>query len=98
MLKPFKTFLMTTGGILGTLLITAVAFTSLSPQLGGKPTRADRAVYAKSGHYNEKEGEFINLIPTREMTGGSMPSVIWQFLFHKSPQAAPPGPLPMQAL
>jgi len=98
MLKPFKTFLMTTGGILGTLLITAVAFTSLSPQLGGKPTRADRAVYAKSGHYSEKEGEFINLIPTREMTGGSMPSVIWQFLFHKSPQAAPPGPLPMQAL
>jgi len=68
MRKPLKTFLMTTGGILGTLLIAVVAFTGLSQQLGGKPTKNDRALYAKSGHYNAKEGEFVNLIPTRQMT------------------------------
>ena len=98
MRKPFSPFLMTTGGILGTSLIAMVAFTGLSSQLGGKPTRADQAIYAKSGHYNEQEGKFVNLIPTREMMVGSVPSVMWQFLFHKSPQAAPPGPLPTQAL
>ncbi|GAB2867580.1 MBL fold metallo-hydrolase [Hymenobacter ruber] len=93
-----KKILMATGGILGTLLIAVVAFTSLSPQLGGTPTRADKAVYLKSGHYNAQEDKFVNLIPTREMTGGSMPSVMWKFLFHKSPQAAPPAPLPQQPL
>ena len=96
--KPLKKFLMTTGGILGTLLVAVVAFTGLSPQLGGTPTEADRAIYAKSGHYNAQEGQFVNLIPTRQMTGGSMPAVMWKFLFHKSPQAAPPGPLPQQPL
>ena len=64
---------MATSGILGTLLIAVVAFTSLSPQLGGTPTKTDKAIYAKSGHYDENAGEFVNLIPTREMTGGSMP-------------------------
>ncbi|MFD2717633.1 MBL fold metallo-hydrolase [Hymenobacter monticola] len=98
MRKFFKILLMTIGGILGTLLVAVVAFTGLSPQLGGKPTKADKETYVKSGHYNEKEGEFVNLIPTREMTGGSMPSVMWKFLFHKSPQAAPPSPLPTQPL
>ena len=98
MRKPLKTFLMTTGGILGTLFIAVVAFTGLSQQLGGKPTKNDKALYAKSGHYNAKEGEFVNLIPTRQMTGGSTASVIWKFLFHKSKQAAPPGPLPTQPL
>ncbi|MGY3090401.1 L-ascorbate metabolism protein UlaG (beta-lactamase superfamily) [Hymenobacter sp. UYAg731] len=98
MRKPFKTFLMATGGILSTLLIAVVAFTGLSPQLGGTPTKADKEVYAKSGHYNAQEGKFVNLIPTREMTGGSMPAVMWEFLFHKSPRAAPPGPLPQQPL
>ncbi|MEJ7666743.1 MAG: hypothetical protein WKG07_48160 [Hymenobacter sp.] len=34
---------MTTGNILGTLLVAVVAFTGLSPQLGGTPTdQADR--------------------------------------------------------
>ncbi|MBD2722511.1 MBL fold metallo-hydrolase [Hymenobacter armeniacus] len=93
-----KKFLVTTGGILGTLLIGVVAFTNFSPQLGGTPTRLEKQAFAKSGHYDEKKGEFVNLIPTREMTGGSMPSVLWKFLFHKSPQAAPPGPLPMRPL
>ncbi len=91
-----KKFLVTTGSILGTLLVAVVAFTGLSPQLGGTPTKADKAAYAKSGHY--QDGEFVNLIPTRELTGSSMPAVMWKFLFHKSPNAAPPGPLPQQPL
>ncbi|MBO2007975.1 MBL fold metallo-hydrolase [Hymenobacter negativus] len=98
MRKPLKILLMTTGGILGTLLIAVVAFTGLSPQLGGKPTQTDKEAYAKSGHYNAKEGEFVNMIPTRELTGSSMPKVMWQFLFHKAPNATPPGPLPQQPL
>ena len=98
MSKPLKTFLMTTGGIFGTLLIVVVAFTSLSPQLGGTPTKADKEAYFKSGHYDAKEGKFVNLLPTRELTGGSTVGVMWNFLFHKSAQAAPPGPLPQQPL
>ena len=57
------------------------AFISLSPQLGGTPTEADEQTYAKSGHY--QDGEFVNLIPTRQLTGGSTLAVMWNFLFHK---------------
>ena len=60
---------MTTGGILGTFLLAAVAFTGISPQLGGTPTKADKQAYAKSGHY--QNGEFVNLLPTRALTGRS---------------------------
>ncbi|GAB3867899.1 MBL fold metallo-hydrolase [Hymenobacter segetis] len=84
--------------MIGVVLLAAISFIGLSPQLGGKPTKAERQTYAKSGHYNEKEEEFVNLIPTRELTAGSMPAVMWKFLFRKSPQAAPPGPLPTQPL
>ncbi|MDO7852555.1 MBL fold metallo-hydrolase [Hymenobacter convexus] len=98
MRKSLKIFFMASSSLLGAAMIATAAFVSLSPQLGGKSTKAERQAYVKSGHYNAKKGEFVNLIPTREMTGGSMPSVMWKFLFHKSPQAAPPGPLPQQAL
>ena len=94
--ESLKKFLVTTGYILGTLLVAVVAFTSLSPQLGGTPTDLERAGYAKSGHY--QEGKFVNLLPTRELTGGSTAGVMWNFLFHKAPDAAPPGPLPQQPL
>ena len=87
---------MTTGGILGTLLVAVVAFTSLSPQLGGTPTRFEKADFAKSGHY--KHGQFVNLLPTQVMTGGSTVGVMWNFLFRKAPDAAPPAPLPQQPL
>ena len=90
-----KIILLTTSGILGTLLLAAVAFTNLSPQLGGTPTKADKEGYAKSGHY--RDGEFMNLLPTQGLTG-NMSSVMWKFLFHKAPDAAPPGPLPLQLL
>jgi len=89
---------MGTSSIIGVVVVAAVGFMALSPQLGGKPTKAEVQAYAKSGHYNEKEGEFKNLIPTRELTGGSMPKVMWKFLFHKAPNATPPGPLPSQPL
>ena len=81
-----KIILLTTSGILGTLLLAAVAFTNLSPQLGGTPTKADKEGYAKSGHY--RDGEFMNLLPTQGLTG-NMSSVMWKFLFHKAPDAAP---------
>ena len=87
---------MTTGGILGTLLVAVVAFTGLSPQLGGTPTDLEKVAYAKSGHY--RNGKFVNLLPTEELTGGSMVGIMWKFLFHKAPDAAPPGPLPQQPL
>jgi L-ascorbate metabolism protein UlaG (beta-lactamase superfamily) len=94
--KRLKIFLMTTGGIIGTLLVAVVAFTSLSSQLGGKPTKADQETYAKSGHY--KDGEFVNLIPTEVMTGSSTAKVMWNFMFGKDPRATPPGPLPLLPL
>ena len=98
MRKSLKTFLMASSGIIGVVLLTAIGFLGLSPQLGGKPTATERRAYAKSGHYNEQAGEFMNLVPTRKLTAGSMPAVLWKFLFHQSPQATPPGPLPTQAL
>ncbi|WP_046242908.1 MBL fold metallo-hydrolase [Hymenobacter terrenus] len=87
---------MTTSGIIGTLLIAAVAFTGLSPQLGGTPTKSERQSYEKSGHY--KDGEFVNLLPTVELTGSSTVAVLWNFLFRKNPNATPVGPLPTQPL
>ncbi len=69
-----KIFLLTTGGILGTLLLAAVAFTGLSPQLGGTPTKADRQRFAQSGHY--VDGEFKNLLPTKQLTEGNMATVL----------------------
>jgi L-ascorbate metabolism protein UlaG (beta-lactamase superfamily) len=96
MKKPLKILLMTTGSIVGALLVAVVAFTSISPQMGGTPTKADKARYAQSGHY--QDGEFVNLLPTRELTGGSMAKVMWQFMFGKDKRATPAGPLPLQPL
>ncbi|WP_375417360.1 MBL fold metallo-hydrolase [uncultured Hymenobacter sp.] len=96
MSKRLKTFLVTTSGILGTLLLAVAAFTGLSPQLGGTPTKAERQAYARSGHYADVE--FVNLVPTRVSTGKSFAATMWKFIFHKDPRAKPPGPLPMQPL
>lgn len=87
---------MTTGGIIGALLLAAAAFVGLSPQLGGTPTEADRQRFAQSGHY--AGGEFKNLLPTKVTTEGSTASVLWNFIFHRNPRARPPGPLPTQLL
>lgn len=78
------------------LLMMGVAFANLSPEFGGKPTKAQRAAYAKSGHYHD--GEFQNLVPTTLMTGGSTAGSLWRFLFSKTPNDKPAGPLPMQPL
>ncbi|TGE26163.1 MBL fold metallo-hydrolase [Hymenobacter aquaticus] len=78
------------------LLVAGVAFANLSPELGGKPTKAQKVAYAQSGHY--QDGEFRNLLPTEVMTGGSTVSVLWKFLFGKTPDAAPSAPLPTQPL
>ncbi|AWM35089.1 MBL fold metallo-hydrolase [Hymenobacter nivis] len=91
-----KIFLLTTSGILGALLLAAVAFTGLSPQLGGMPTKADRQRFARSGHY--VDGKFKNLLPTIQLTEGNMASVLWNFAFRKHPNTEPPGPLPTQPL
>ncbi|ALW86546.1 hypothetical protein AUC43_16530 [Hymenobacter sedentarius] len=84
------------GSIIGVALVAAVAFVSLSPEFGGTPTKAERAAFAKSGHYHN--GEFVNLVPTQVMTGSSTLAVLWKFLFRKNPNARPAGPLPMQPL
>ncbi len=96
MSNALKAFLMATSSIIGTVLVAAITFIGLSPQLGGKPTKAERVVYAASGHY--QKGGFVNLMPTSVMTGSSTVAVMWKFLFRKSPQANPPGPLPTQPL
>ena len=87
---------MTTGSVLGAGLVAAVAFIGLSPQLGGKATKAEQANYVKSGHYHD--GEFVNLQPTRVATGRSFAATVWKFVFRKDPRATPPGPLPTQPL
>ena len=89
---------MATSGIIGAVMVVAVAFIVLSPQLGGKPTKNEVQAYVKSGHYNAQEGTFVNLLPTRVLTGRSMAGVVWKFLFHRTPDATPPGPLPLLPL
>jgi len=78
------------------LVVGGIAFAQLSPELGGKPTKAQKAAYAQSGHY--QDGEFQNLIPTSVMTGGSTLGLFWRFLFSKTPNARPAEPLPTQQL
>ncbi|MCB2409649.1 MBL fold metallo-hydrolase [Hymenobacter lucidus] len=96
MRKPLKSIGRLLLSLLALLLVAGVAFANLSPELGGKPTKAQRAAYAKTGHY--EDGEFQNLVPTTTMTGGSTFSVFWKFLFNKNPAATPAAPLPMQPL
>ena len=78
------------------LLLAGAAFAGLSPQFGGTPTKAEKARFARTGRY--VDGEFQNLIPTELMTGSNMASVMWEFLFKKTPGKNPPGPLPMRLL
>ena len=96
MSSALKPFLMTTSGLLGALLLAAAAFTSISPQLGGTPTDAERRAYAQSGHY--RDGGFVNLVPTKVSTGRSFAATVWKFIFRKDPNATPPGPLPLLPL
>ena len=88
---------MTTAGILGMLLLTAVTFNFLSPELGGKTSKHEREQFAKTGHY--QNGEFQNLQATRALTGPSLPGLYWKLLTHPAPPTTqPPGPLPLQKL
>jgi L-ascorbate metabolism protein UlaG (beta-lactamase superfamily) len=96
MSKPLKTLGRWTLSLLAVLLLAGVAFANLSPELGGKPTKAERAAYAKTGRYHD--GKFENLVPTEVMTGGSTLGLLWRFLTSKTPHAAPPAPLPTQPL
>ncbi|ALD22698.1 MBL fold metallo-hydrolase [Hymenobacter sp. DG25A] len=84
------------GGLLVVLLVVGVAFANLSPEFGGKPTSAQLAAYAQSGHY--QEGEFQNLLPTTLMTGSSTFAALWRFFFTSVPNQTPAAPLPLQQL
>ena len=94
--KALKNSLMALSSLIGVVLVAALGFVSFSPEFGGKPSKAERAAYGKSGHYHD--GEFVNLVPTQVLTGSSTVAVLWKFLFRKNPNARPAGPLPMQAL
>ncbi|TYZ07663.1 MBL fold metallo-hydrolase [Hymenobacter lutimineralis] len=96
MRQPRRLFIRLLGGFLVALLVVGGAFANLSPEFGGKPTKAQRAAYAKTGHY--RDGEFQNLVPTTLMTGGSTFSSLWKFLFTKTPNERPAAPLPTQPL
>ncbi|WP_262920573.1 MBL fold metallo-hydrolase [Hymenobacter sp. 5516J-16] len=91
-----KTIGLLTVSLLIVMLVAGVAFANLSPEFGGKPTKAQRAAYAKSGHY--QDGEFQNLVPTTLMTGGSTFGSLWRFLFSKTPNDKPAAPLPTRPL
>jgi L-ascorbate metabolism protein UlaG (beta-lactamase superfamily) len=92
-----RILLMTTAGIVGVLLLAAVTFNFLSPELGGKPTKHERQQFARTGHY--RAGEFQNLQPTRTLTGPSGPGLYWKMLTQPAaPHTQPDGPLPMQKL
>ncbi|MCC3160824.1 MBL fold metallo-hydrolase [Hymenobacter sp. 15J16-1T3B] len=96
MRKPLKTLSRWVLSLLLLLLLAGVAFANFSPELGGKPTKAERAAYAKTGRYHD--GKFENLVPTEMMTGGSMVGALWRFLFSKVPNTEPVAPLPTQPL
>jgi len=96
MRKPLRVIGRLAASIVVLLLLAGVAFANLSPELGGKPTKAQKQAYAKSGHYHD--GEFRNLVPTTMMTGGSTFSVLWKFLFSKNPEATPAAALPTRPL
>ncbi|MCC2547755.1 MBL fold metallo-hydrolase [Hymenobacter sp. BT175] len=96
MRKPWKLIAQLLATLAVVLLLAGVAFANLSPELGGKPTKAQRRAYARSGHY--QDGEFKNLVPTEVMTGASTLSVAWDFLFRKKENTAPAAPLPTQPL
>ena len=95
-----RKFLRLTGQLLGgfilLLVLAGTAFCQLSPQLGGTPTKAEQATFTRSGHF--RDGKFGNPQPTEQLTEGTTAGAAWQTFFHKSPQARPPGPLPMRYL
>lgn len=96
MRKFFRVIGRLAGSLAVLLLLAGVAFANLSPELGGKPTKAQRAAYARTGHY--QDGEFKNLVPTELMTGGSTLKVLWNFIFGQHPDTEPPRPLPLHPL
>lgn len=50
--------------IIALILIVGLLFINLSPQFGGKASKEQQEIYAKSGHYDQKENKFVNLITT----------------------------------
>ncbi|NAS32543.1 MBL fold metallo-hydrolase [Flavobacteriaceae bacterium R38] len=63
--------LVTLGVLIGVIIITVVLFINLSPQFGGKATKEQQKVYAKSQNY--KDGQFINIGGVKsEMSSGDM--------------------------
>jgi hypothetical protein len=69
---------MTTAGLVGVLLLAAISFNFLSPELGGKPTKEERQLFAQTGHY--QAGKFQNLQPTRTLTVPSERGFYWKML------------------
>ncbi|MEP2671416.1 MAG: MBL fold metallo-hydrolase [Cyclobacteriaceae bacterium] len=83
-------------GIALLLFLVGFIFMQLSPQFGGKPSKASIARYEKSGHY--ENGVFVNEIPTSmEMGFGKMMSVLKDYIAGV-PNNAPKHPLPVQSI
>jgi len=62
MRKIFKMIGIFIAAIIGLLTIIATLFLNISPQFGTGASKAQKMVYAKSGHY--ENGKFVNRIPT----------------------------------
>ena len=62
MRKPFKIFALIVGSNISLIAIIVFIFIRLSPEFGGKATKAEKEIYAQSSHY--ENGIFINEIET----------------------------------
>jgi len=93
-----KGILKITGIALGTITIIVLAITftfmAISPQFGGKHSKADIKRYEESGHY--EKGKFQNLISTpQDMSFGNMVSVLKDFIVGV-PNRRPDFDLPLE--
>ncbi|MEO1625070.1 MAG: MBL fold metallo-hydrolase [Bacteroidota bacterium] len=89
--------MVTTAGILVIVVVLLVAlFVNLSPQFGGKASKAQQAAYANSDNF--KDGAFINIGGVKsEMSMGDMLKAI-AGMFKTIPNAMPSWRIPVQKI
>lgn len=84
------------GVIIGVVLIVGVLFINFSPEFGGKATKEQQLIYAKSN--NNKEGKFINRDNVKiEMSGGDMLKAIGG-MFKSIPNSRPKEAIEIQKI
>lgn len=83
-------------GIILLLVIVTIVFMNTSPEFGGKPTKAQQAAYALTGHY--EDGKFVNQIPSEMEIGiKDMPSLLYK-QFKNDPDRQPSSKFDIQKI